>query len=69
MAIDTKKLKQKIKDQNFPPISNKDMKFLQEQFGKQSPKKRTGPADRHPPSKRNKLKRKKPGVAGKKKKR
>lgn len=74
MAIDTKKIKQKIMNQKFPPISDKDMKFLQDQFGKKSPgKKRTGPADRHPPSKkktlRNKLKRKSPGVAGKKKKR
>ena len=74
MAIDTKKikLKQKLKDLPYP-ISDKDIKFLKEQMGKASPKKRTGPADRHPPSKKlkrtlgNKLKRKSPGTAGKKK--
>ena len=56
MAIDTKriKLKQKLKDLPYP-ISDKDIKFLREQMGKASPKKRTGPADRHPPKSKKKL--------------
>tara|TARA_R100000742_G_C4258224_1_gene76083 strand:+ start:668 stop:880 length:213 start_codon:yes stop_codon:yes gene_type:complete len=45
MAIDTKKLKQKLKDEILKSVMG----------GKASPKKRTGPADRHPPKSKKKL--------------
>jgi len=54
MAIDTKriKLKQKLKDEILKSVMG----------GKASPKKRTGPADRHPPKSKKKLPRTKRSI-------